>query len=509
MTVDLPPPAVPSLAPVAQLQSAATAGQTRSFQGKRLHIAAESVLREGSIDDAIRDADSLEEVLAGLEVLYYRSGYPAARVHFARDGSDVFIVIRSGWISEVRDETGRYAGYFRDLRGRKPLRDTDLSPRLALATMQADRVGEGVALKLEPAADGGEILVIAPPIKLESAGKLRADINNFGSRYAGRYQGSVSGRYALSGGDQASISVGSGLRNIGGEQAEVGPYHMFSGGLSHVGRLGVLELSADYARAQARPQGLRLNQDIERWGASWSGPLYVSFYSQFNLQVRAERFRKSTRESTTQTLLQEQHYPAVTLAPAYAQMLPFENSHLSLKIGTEIQRGLGQASEDPAQAQLNYWLLRPAVAVQYFSGYWDYSLGMTGQLTTNRLPEQQQWVLGGPGNLYAYLPGAAIGDVGSLLSLKLHRVAFGYHGIGFEPSAFAEYGVSRLTRDGGVQGSERTAVLGDVGVKLSVILSRFFNLTFSATQEVYASDRDTLAVNAERGLLYFRATLEY
>ncbi|SEQ70253.1 Hemolysin activation/secretion protein [Solimonas aquatica] len=509
MPVDLPPPALPAMKPVAQLQAATQGHETLSFQDKLLHLSVERSLYEGAIAGALHDADSLEAALASLEVLYYRNGYPAARVYFAIAGHDVFIVIRAGWISSVRDESGRYLSYFRDLAGRKPLRDTDLAPRLTLASAQADRAGEAVALDLQPAGDGGEILVIHKPSRVAARGKLRADLNNFGTRYAGRYQGSVSARYALASGDQASLAAGMGLRNLGDREPTVGPYHTLSASFSHVGRLGIFDLGGDYARAQARPGGQRLNQQIERWGGSWSVPLHANLFSQFNLQLRGELFRKNTRDAETDAVLQDERYPAVSMVPAYARVLPFESSRLSLKLGTELQAGLGKAHPAQTDAKLDYYLLRPALALQYFRDYWDYSFSMTGQLATERLPEQQQWVLGGPGNLYAYLPGAAIGDVGTLLALKLHREAFGYYGVGFEPSLFAEYGVSRYAHTGHDNRPEHTAALADVGAKLSVMPSRFFNFTVSATREVYSSGRDTLSPSAERGLLYFRATVEY
>lgn len=508
MPVDMPQPALPVMESSASLQGAHRFRETLSFRGKLLHLSADRWLWPDAIAEVVKPAESLEEALAAIEVLYYREGFPATRLHFAVDGHDVYILIRVGSIKELRGESEHYARYFRDLIGRKPLEISDLGARVSLASEQADRAGVDVPLSFESLPDGSEALLIGKPNKIERQGRLRADFNNFGNRYAGRYQSSLSARYATLSGNQGSVSVSTGLRDLARDDT-VGPYHAVAASLGHVGPWGILELSGDYAKAQSRPDNLRLNQDIWRAGLSWAKPLYADLFTQFNLQLRAEAFYKSTRDDASDTLLQEERYPAVTVTPSYARMVAFDKSHLMLKLGIDLQQGLKPGTPELSNAQMDYTLLRPAMAVEYFRNYWDLSLSLRGQLTSDRLPEQQQWVLGGPGNMYAYLPGAAVGDVGGLAGLKLHRSAFGFYGVGFEPSAFIEYGSSRFVQARSGNRPDGIASLADAGLKLSIMPTQFFNCTVSATRELYASKKDTLSPNAERNMLYFRATLEY
>lgn len=508
MPVDMPPPAVPVMENPAALQASYRFREAISFKGKLLHLSADKWLAVDAITDVVKPADSLEEVLAAIEVLYYQHGYPATRLRFAIDGHDVYIIIQTGYVGRIRGDTDRYAKYFQGVLGERPLEIADFGKRVALASEQASRAGVDVPLSFERAADGSEDLLIGKANKIARQGKLRADFNNFGNRYAGRYQSSLSARYATLGGNQATISASSGVRDLASDDT-VGPYHAASASLSHVGPWGIFEINGDYAKAQSRPSNLRLDQDIGRWGLTWAKPLYVDLISQFNVQLRAESFLKTTREDTTNIRVQEERYPAVTFAPSYARMVPFDKSHLMWRLNAELQQGLKTAASPLSNAQTDYTVLRPEISVEYTRNYWDLSLNVRGQVSSDRLPEQQQWVLGGPGNLYAYLPGAAVGDVGGLAGLKLHRQPFGFYGVGFEPSAFVEYGAARFVQARSVNRPEDIALLADAGLKLSVMPSRFFNFTISATRELHASRPDTLSPNAERNVLYFRATLEY
>src|SRR3569623_1806507 len=89
--------------------------------------------------------------------------------------------------------------------------------------------------------------------------------------------------------------------------------------------------------------------------------------------------------------------------------------------GVAIRKGFGKNGSNidqnnlPLHGDQSYLLFRPSALLKFF---WTNNIATgleaSAQFSSDTLPEQQQWVLGGVGSLTSSLPGVVVGDKGYL-----------------------------------------------------------------------------------------------
>jgi hemolysin activation/secretion protein len=132
------------------------------------------------------------------------------------------------------------------------------------------------------------------------------------------------------------------------------------------------------------------------------------------------------------------------------------------------------------------------------------SATVNGQFTSYVLPQSQQWVLGGFGNLSAWLPAVLIGDSVALARATVNAPPFQWEGFTFSAGGFAEVGMSRLEQRR--EGEPYTRGLGDVGLQLSGSTTKGTSLTLAYGWPVWYRNIDGVIrdnVERERANLYF------
>ena len=92
-------------------------------------------------------------------------------------------------------------------------------------------------------------------------------------------------------------------------------------------------------------------------------------------------------------------------------------------------------------------------------------MNLSGQYADVTVPQNQQWVLGGFGNLTAWLPAVLVGDSGSLGRVTLQSPGFSWNGYGVSGSAYLEAGIVRLHLTPG--NFPKTRSLADSGLAVS------------------------------------------
>jgi hemolysin activation/secretion protein len=136
------------------------------------------------------------------------------------------------------------------------------------------------------------------------------------------------------------------------------------------------------------------------------------------------------------------------------------------------------------------------------------SISLTGQWANSTLPTNQQWVLGGYGNLTAWFPGVVVGDQGMLASASVSR-SWEWGPLSLSPSLFLEAGYSQ--RSFVPQGGQATQFLSDIGIGLTASLKSGTSLTMGSAAPLARSGGEEFGVDksSNRAYFYFNLTQSF
>jgi hemolysin activation/secretion protein len=535
MGIALPPPVTPQLAPLSELQAQAQDQIQLEYRGVHLHVFGSKAVPAERLRAAVDAAATISEAVRAVGSLYYLAGFPATVLSYAPDGiSDLYIRVVPGKLSEVKAPP-RLMPYFSNLTGDAPLTDAEFEHDRALADGAAERAGEKYQPILVPS--GGDTAVL----DLGEAGDgirqtgLAASFSNYGNRYAGPYLASAGVRQDFSTGDEilASGVVDARFLGLGGDRAE--PYHEGDGGWSHITPFGVFGLEGRYADFQQDVDSVQLKGKYTYGAATWLYPLYSDFQHRLNLQARFERDHEAVQAplifnptllgqllellglaslpTSGQAEVLSELYNSAGLDLSYAQRSTLGGDHvLELQANLAVRKGLGPAASALTPAKLDYLLWRPSFNLRYAVTHHWTAIGQGNmQFSGDSLPEQQQFIIGGPTSLHAYEAGAGAGDSG--IDFRLAAEWKGSDDSWVEqhalrPRAFVEYGSSRLHRTvlGAPQGSVEAA---DAGVEADFHFTSWLQGTVSAAQSFYHQGQALSPDGLERKYVFFQLAAKY
>ena len=535
MGIALPPPVTPQLAPLSELQAQAQDQLQLEYRGVHIHVFGSHAVPAERLRKTVSAAATISDAVRAIGSLYYLAGFPATVLSYAADGSyDLYVRVVPGRVSEVKAPP-RLQAYFDNLTRHAPLTDAELEHDRALADAVAERSGEKYQPQLVPA--GGDAIVL----DLGQAGDgihqtgLAASFSNYGNRYAGPYLAAAGLRQDFSTGDEITASgvVAARFLGLGGDRAE--PYHEGDGGWTHITRFGVFGLEGRYADFQQEVDGIQLKGNFSYGAATWLYPLYADFQHRLNLQARFERDHEELETpvvfspsllgdllellglysppGSEQVEVLSELYNTVGLDLNYVQRSGFPGDHvLELGAGLAVRKGLGPASSPLTPAKLDYLLWRPSFNVRYaVTPHWSALAQGNMQFSGDSVPEQQQFIIGGPTSLHAYEPGAGPGDSG--MDFRLAAEWKGYDDSWFElhglrPRAFVEYGETKLHRTvlGVPQGAVEAA---DAGVEVDCRFTPWLQGTLSAAQSFYHQGQMQSPDGLERKYVFFQVAAKY
>lgn len=496
MAVDLPPALPPVLGSAEAIRrSDLGTGYTVAFQKFSIHMVDGSVVDEAAARDAVRNAQDLSAAVRAIAREAYTAGYPAAQLTYARQGDQVFLHVAPGEVQRV-DAPEILDHYFDDLPA-GILRAHELEPRRTLASLHADRAARDFGMELD-----GEALVIRERDSDRQPARAYVEVGNPGNRFVGRHfvdifvQGSNQLGTQLTGFGRSSLV---GLNKP--DDAEDYGEHLLS--VSQVTEYGVWNLSAHRIGYDQTVLNTPLASEILEGEASWLYPVYADIASRVTTTVTAERTRKQAEIRTDGTLIQKELYTSAEIALGYTRAWVLDTAQAELEANLAVKRGFGEDDEPLTVADLGYGLVRPTLRGRYRHDGHTFTAELTGQITDVAVPEQQQWVLGGRGNLYASLPGLAIGDSGALAWIQWEPPARTLWSVQGRLKTFLEYGAARFESEVAGRNTDVRSQ-ADIGAEVTITTPWGQEAAIGSAHAFATSNISDAAESAADANYYFR-----
>lgn len=526
MSIALPPPAIPQLGTVEQLQPQASTGVVVAYQNYQLHVSASGILDEATINKVVGAADSISNAVRNLASAAYAAGYPASQVMYVASGVDVYVVVTPGEISEVRADDALQP-YLEGLTDAKPLRDSDLEARRSLASMLADRAGYNIYPVFESDGTGGQILDLEKNVKAQDPTQISIDFGNPGNRYASRYFLDLGIKTASNYGDEFRLFAREGLPNV--DTAAGGDYHEQNLSWNRVTPLGVYGLAGRYSNYSfTSTSGGTTTPFLGRlWSveAVYLYPLLASFDMRWTAQGKVDYIDKKGEIDSSPSFpafeYQREQYASLEAATSYARNFDFYDHQWNVEVGGTLRKGLGEDEKTtfPVHGNEGYTLFRGVSSLKLFwqpnlNTSWNPNLTsgveLSGQYSKDTLPEQQQWTLGGQGSLTTALPGVATGDMGYLFRAYTETTLAAPYlkGVDLRPKVFIETGSASFETPKAGQ-ALGTQSLIDLGFEVGFKYRQWLDGSIAYAREIGTDNISDQTLNNANARVYFRIGVKY
>ena len=506
MAIDFPPPPTPVQGELARLQADAAQGAvTVLIAGVSMHVHAPGVLDEVEIRAATRGASDLSSAVRALAASAQRRGVLAPKTLYVRSGQDIYVSLFAGTVRQVY-APARLKPYFADLAKEEPLTINAFERRRLLAGIHANRMGVSLTPVFSPAEGQAYDLSLKPGTENVSAGSARLSLSNAGNRFTGREFIDLDVRQGTPYGDEFSMLARAAAKVVGIDEVEPGSdYHELQAGWSRVNPLGLFGLSGRYLDYRQQVQGFRFNGELWMTDLNYTGVIRSTATQRLTAQGRVDYIYKQLALDANGLRLQKEAYPSLEAGLAWSTSFRlWTRSWLSLA-GLNARQGLGAVGNPITRAELDYWLLRPSYTLRSQGSPWVGELQLSMQYAPDTVPEQQQWVVGGAGNLHAYVPGVAIGDRGLTARLvgEYRGIRYGALPITLKPRVFLEYGTAEYATPTAPQQRGRQS-LSDVGGELALGVGPVLEASVSAAMPLSDSGVDRQVRDDARADFFFK-----
>ena len=482
MAIDLPPVEAVTAQPTPAWTTHAEQQGGYQYRGsdKRIRVyGAHDVARHRDLDEVLadcRDAKAVEEAL----VTHFRDiGLLNIQIATVTRGDLIVAYVRDEGLTAVEGPEP-LRPYFDRFADGEPIAYSDFAKRRRLAELHARRAG------FEPYAtyrhgDGAETTMKIGVEEIRgSAWDWSAGLNNAGTRYFGRWT-------AHAGASRTSLDafrIGLGVRHAlpeFGDDASDARYDKVSAFVDQVTRWGVVRADASYARFEYNDTGSGRRGELPLTpadGPRYDGRRWQASLSAEHLLYESPNWRWSFREGvgTSRYRIDDVRTDAEPTDEEYSNL----NAGLSARwsdgdhalqpvvfASTGIRKGLGLGLLT-RDAQEDFLAVHSNGGVAGDIG----DLGrlvvtVKGQHSTDPLPEQEEWVLGGSQRLSAWLPGVIVGDRGALGRAQFTAPV---HGSGFGNLALHlawEIGYAEFARENDAESTRRTLSNAEIGLTLT------------------------------------------
>ena len=498
MAIALPPPITPQQAPIEELRAQSADAVLLDYRGIRIHLfgpaIAAHIVDPQRLQKTVSAADTPSDAVREIGYLHYVAGYPATLVSYAiADGKDLYIRVVPGHVSQVRGPA-QFTAYFDNLKKPAPLTAADLEADRALADALSERGGKQLRPELRPLGGDAVSLDLGEATDSGKQNAAVAEFSNYGNRYAGPYLADVGLRHSFGSGDELSVAGIASTRflGLGGSHSE--PYHEGDLGWSRITRIGVFGLQGRYADFQQTLPGDVVEGKLDSGALSWLYPLYADFQHRLNLSSSFDHSDETLDLRQNGSRLLSERYFSLATDLSYVQRIEHGDQRIEIQTDLGIRHGLGRDDTTSTPANLGYVLLRPSFSLRYgATPHWTFAGEGSVQFSGSRLPQQEQFVIGGPASLHAYNAGVGVGDRGENLRLSTEWRGTGDSWIvshQLRPRLFAEYGSATSSHGApaplpGAPGAAATVSLADVGADVELHLTPWLAGTLSVAQSVY------------------------
>ncbi|WP_348672890.1 ShlB/FhaC/HecB family hemolysin secretion/activation protein [uncultured Abyssibacter sp.] len=485
MAIDLPPsePAqIITSAPTADYgQALALSDGDRFFQ-----VYGNSLLSQDAVIAALDDVNSTEDALAALSEAYRDRGYFLVRVQAleTRRGTNLYVTERRFTDVDVPDPL---EPYFERFLNKPDVTDNGFRRMALLAQTHARQAG------YEPYAlypvDEKDPTAMTFDVKVDGAQRKRytldLGVSNFGNRFIGEYFAMVDASYADVDGNRYRASIDGAFEGEGPSEDD-GDLIKAGLGYDRIGVLGQFSLDAsytdyDYVVSTDREFGPVI-PDLGISQRSYAGETLEVSAEASHLLFAGERTRLIIAESvsyvddevtdeTADALVLDERYTLAglrgTLGHEFALFglphsvgLTVEGQHAISADTAETGAGRADADDD-----FTVSTVQGSFAVDVLE-HTSVSLLAEHQWAFDPLPQNEEWVLGGPTRIAAYLPGALEGDEGSYGRLEVTQSAIPAGIATFEVAVFYEIGTAEYEE----RFDTERQTIADAGVQLTTAL---------------------------------------
>lgn len=491
MAIDLPPALPPELATTTQLASVSNESPiATTAAGYKVIVTGNSLLEPEQIKKLLSEYDDLSRAVRQLTAAYRLKGYLLVKVMYVLDGQTLRIHVVEGCVREVVAGEA-LQNYVDNMQGGCNITAAQFNDNTLLASLVAERAGQKISSNyvLDGLNKQGILQFDATPQAGYSPVGMTITAGNPGNRFLGRYfagaslyQDMDSGGRFTAGYNKALTSVGSNPRGGTGLDAyqigynRITPVGVFGFGASYVEygqRFNPFDLEAEILQIDLNAQKLLASKPSTRWVLD-GRLLYVD---------------SVIEEQLTQTNLQDENYAAIEIGTRYNSPVQLYGLNMQGNISGLIRQGLtgDKGTLDSNARRGNFTLARASGGVLMgLLQSMKLSFSLDIQYAADRLPQQQQWVLGGLNSLSAWLPGVLTGDSGGYANLSL----------GFQPwqlwrgpltmNLFAEIGSSQFEDISGPAGDRFT--LSDAGIRFDWQIFEKLRLTLIAAEPLSDDD---------------------
>ena len=421
-----PPPATPTVVEVAPPRYGAEPLSIESH-GYHYTVTGNTLLAREIIAKVLAAARTPKDALAAVQEAYHQRGYNLVAITGEVHGKAVHVTIFQGTITEVKTPDA-LGWFFPGLEGRDDIRSDELVKDQVLAGAYAGRSGQQVNVNVEPAPNpaGTAIIISEPPIPDYSPVTGTLNFGNYGNRFTGGYQAGGAAVANLTHGLQLTTSYIQGLPWLE-EKSRGSLYVQPSAGISSITPWGIYGFSATGTHfregnvtAPLFPVG-----NILSYSLNGTQLLYADTAARLSTTEALNRttFSETVLEDAF-TILQ-QRYNWVALGSTFSRTVTVGSQPGNITATGTMNLGVS----GPSGTLLDNV---PGVPTPHFryanisASYQQhlprgFQLDLTGQSqwAFNTLPVEQQWTLGGFGNLSAWEPAVAVGDSGYLARLEL------------------------------------------------------------------------------------------
>jgi hemolysin activation/secretion protein len=512
MTPDLPPNP-PDNAPVAAIVAPAPKPESIVVEshGYRYVIAGNVLLPQATIVTVVEGAEDPKQAVDRLKLAYQQAGYPLIAVGGQVSNKLVAIQVINGRITEKDITPPSLAPYFAGIEGREDLHRNTLIRKVAMAELFAARDGMRPAVNFAPAQEVGGTKIIVTEEPIEGAKRWNANLafGNLGSRFSSRYLAQVAGAVRPGEGLELTASYGQGIPGLTADSGGSSYKNAVVGAslVTPLGLYGVSFSQVDYGIGEATaplfPQG-----DISIGSITGTQLVYADETARWTVNEGYTHVDNVVKVFEGVFTLTDQHYDLVSAGTGYNKSFALLGQNANVGVGLTVSRGLaapkgtflpvGPGIADPRftqiQASLNY--------VQSLPEGYSLTVNWSGQWADTTVPQNQQWVLGGFGNLTAWLPAVMVGDGGSLFRAAVATAPWQWQGISVAGSAFVEAGLVNTHFTPAGQSTNRAA--SDAGLSLSGSFTGGTSLTLAYAWPLATRNVELATLDAQgRAYLYF------
>lgn len=449
-----------------------------SSHGYRYILTGNTLLPDPYIHHLLLGVENPKAAVAALEAAYHKAGYFLVAIKATLKGKVIQIQIIQGQLTKV-NTTGHLGAFFTGIRYRTNLQENNIVYQSILANAFAQRNGQRMQIGFGPSSNpgGSQMNVSETPIPGYQALVGNVFFGNYGSRYSGRYLTGGSVSYSPGLGLNLSINGTQGLASLT-PSSKGSDYSQGGINASSITPWGVYSFNAQWVHYRTGEISYPVNPtgNIFTWGISGSQLLYANDQSRWSL---IEGFNHVSNQVKIYQGILPGGYPLTIQHYGYWDIgsrwnLSYNllqkpgslNASLTYNQGVSASRGtLYSHIPGYPTAQFRYFVANIATSQTLPFGL-SASFSATGQGAFNTLPQQNQWVLGGFGNLSAFYPGVLVGDSGYSARFQLQSPSWSFYGFNATANLFAEAGGTTYTYLARNQSPWQS--LSDVGIGLNM-----------------------------------------